>query len=86
MSDQPYRLSPGHTEGLVRRLLHEMADRLEANRPGQPLTAAGRIAIIQVTTMSPSLGTALRAKAPEIDGPITRAAYAKQLRGIAGAR
>ncbi|WP_405909577.1 hypothetical protein OG742_37245 [Streptomyces sp. NBC_00828] len=87
MSDRPsYRLSPGQTEDLVRRLLLEMADHLETHRPDKILTAAGRIALIQVTTMSPPLGTALRAKAPQIDAPITRVAYATLLREIAGAR
>ncbi|MCX4974248.1 hypothetical protein [Streptomyces sp. NBC_00620] len=85
MSDRPsYRLSSGQTEDLVRRLLLEMADHLETHRPDRILTATGRIALIQVTTMSPPLGTALRAKAPEIDGPISRSAYAAQLRETAG--
>lgn len=87
MGDRPrYRLSPGQTESLVCRMLHEMADRLEASRPDRILTAVGRIASIQVTTMSPPLARALRAKAPEITAPITRRAYATLLREIAGPR
>jgi hypothetical protein len=87
MSGRPaYRLAPGQTEDQVRNLLRDMAHRLETNRPEAVFTAVGRIAIIQATTMSPPLARALRAKAPEIPAPTTRAAYARLLREIAGAR
>jgi hypothetical protein len=81
-----YRLAPGQTEAHVRSLLRDMAHRLETNRPGAVFTAVGRIAIIQATTMSPPLARALRALAPEIVAPTTRAAYARLLREIAGER
>ncbi|WP_405925440.1 hypothetical protein [Streptomyces sp. NBC_00035] len=83
MSEPRYRLSSGQTESLVRRMLHEMADRLEASRPDRILTAVGRIASIQVTTMNPPLARALRAKAPLITKPITRCEYAALLREVA---
>lgn len=69
---------------IVRTLLGEIAERLEANRPGNPFTATGRIAIIQATTMDPQLGRALREQAPEVDREITRGQYAAQLRKITG--
>ncbi|WP_406365246.1 hypothetical protein [Streptomyces sp. NBC_00645] len=79
-----YRLAPGQTEADVRSLLRDIARRLETNRPDAVFTAVGRITIIQATTMSPPLARALRAKAPEILASTTRAAYARQLREIAG--
>ncbi|MEU4169470.1 hypothetical protein AB0F46_21665 [Streptomyces sp. NPDC026665] len=84
-SQSPYRLAPGQTESHVRSMLRDMAHRLETNRPDARFTAVGRIAIIQATTMSPPLARALRARAPEIATPTTRAAYAAVLREIAGA-
>ncbi|WP_327403850.1 hypothetical protein OG194_29715 [Streptomyces sp. NBC_01288] len=71
------------TDELVRQMLVEMAERLEANRPDVTLTPTGRIAIIQATTMSPNFSSALRAKAPDVEKPITRAAYAQLLRAAA---
>ncbi len=67
----------------VRRMLSEMADRLETRRPDEPITAIGRHALIQATTMDPPLARALRAKAPEITGEVIRHDYATQLREIA---
>lgn len=69
---------------IVRTLLGEIADRLEANRPNNPFTATGRIAIIQATTMDAQLGRALREQAPEVVGEITRSQYAALLRQITG--
>lgn len=68
---------------LVRRMLAEMAGRLETNRPGQPITTIGRHALIQATTMDPALTPALLAQVPEITGQVVRRAYAVQLREIA---
>ncbi|MGW6210964.1 hypothetical protein [Streptomyces sp. NPDC055109] len=72
------------TRAIVRQLLGEIADRLETRSPERQLTAVSRIAVIQATTMDPRLGRALREQAPEITGPVTRRAYAVQLRKIAG--
>ncbi|WP_330339382.1 hypothetical protein [Streptomyces sp. NBC_00557] len=71
-------------EAVVRQMLGEMADRLEKNRPDQPITAIGRIALIQATTMDPILSAALRRQVPEITGSVVRREYAAQLREIAG--
>jgi hypothetical protein len=85
VTDRPsYRLSTGQTERLVDDMLREMADCLEQRRPDEPMTAVSRIALIQATTMTPSLARALRAKAPEITGQVVRREYAAQLRQIAG--
>jgi hypothetical protein len=73
------------TNRLVRQMLGEMADRLEAERPDEPVTPTSRIAIIQATTMDHVLGRALRERAPEITGPTARRDYAVQLRKIAEA-
>jgi hypothetical protein len=87
MTERPtYRLPPGQTEAHVRSMLRDIARRLETHRPEAVFTKVGRLAIIQATTMSPPLARALRAKAPEIHTPTTRAAYAAVLRGIAGGR
>jgi hypothetical protein len=67
----------------VRRMLLEMAERLEARRPDEPITTIGRHALIQATTMDPPLARALRAKAPEITGEQVRREYANQLRKVA---
>lgn len=67
----------------LRQMLIEMAGRLEANRPAETLTAVGRIAALQVTTMDPSLSYRLRQLAPEIAGPVTRYDYAALLRKAA---
>lgn len=67
---------------IVRQLLGEMANRLEANRPDKPFTAVSRIAVIQATTMDPALGRALRDLAPPVTSEITRGAYAAELRQI----
>jgi hypothetical protein len=69
-------------EAQVRTMLGEIADRLERNRPDQPLTATARIAVLQATTMDPVLGRALNLACPEITGPVTRTAYAARLREI----
>ncbi|MFI1723907.1 hypothetical protein [Streptomyces sp. NPDC020489] len=68
---------------LVRQMLSEMADRLEARRPGAPLTSVGRLALIQATTMDPALSSALRGRCPEVATPVVRRAYAARLREIA---
>jgi len=78
-----YGRQHAQTAELVRQMLLEIAERLETRRPDVPLTAVGRIALIQATTMAPPLASALRAKAPEITGPITRRAYAAKLREAA---
>lgn len=70
---------------LVRRMLAAMARRCETNRPDEPITAIGRHALIQATTMDPVLTRALRTRAPEITGQVIRRDYAAQLRTIAGA-
>ncbi|MFJ4322226.1 hypothetical protein ACIP3A_03770 [Streptomyces tricolor] len=78
---------PTTKAALVRTMLGEMADRLEANRPDEPITAIGRLALIQATTMDPVLAPALREAAPEIPeatGSVVRREYAAQLREIAG--
>lgn len=64
-------------------MLGEIADRLERSRPDQRLTATGRLAVLQATTMDPVLGRALQVAAPEIISPVTRTAYAARLREIA---
>lgn len=79
-----YGLPASHNRELLHRMLGEMADRLEANRPDNPFNATGRIAIIQATTMDPRLGRALREQAPEVTGETTRRQYAAQLREITG--
>lgn len=71
------------TDALVKQMLVEMAGRLEANRPDATLTPTGRIALIQATTMSPTISSALRAKCPDVEKPMTRAAYAQLLRAAA---
>lgn len=68
---------------LVRQMLGEMADRLEATRPDEPITAVGRLALIQATTMDPVLTPALRELVPEITGEIVRRDYGARLREIA---
>jgi hypothetical protein len=70
---------------LVRRMFAEMAGRLETKRPAEPITAIGRLALIQATTMDPVLSGALRARVPEITGQVVRREYAVQLREIAEA-
>ncbi|MGW0566104.1 hypothetical protein [Streptomyces tauricus] len=78
--DRPsYRLSSGQTEAQVDGMVRQIASRLTAHRPEMVLTAAARIAVVQATTMSPPLATALRGRLPEITGQITRAAYAARL-------
>lgn len=74
---------PASTEALVRSMLLELALRFETRRPDALVTAVGRIAAIQATTMTPTLGRMLRDRAPEITGPVTRRAYAEQLRAAA---
>lgn len=87
MTERPtYRLPPGQTEAHVRSMLLDIARRLETHRPDAVFTKVGRLAIIQATTMSPPLARALRAKAPEIHTPTTRAAYAVRLREVADGR
>lgn len=79
--------SQATTDALVSTMLTEIADRLEENRPLQPITAIGRLALLQATTMDPCLAPALRAAAPEIPedpGFVVRREYAAQLREIAG--
>jgi hypothetical protein len=66
----------------VRQMLLEMAERLEALRPDEPITAIGRHALIQATTMDPPLARALRTKAPEITGEQVRRDYAARLREV----
>ncbi|MEU1275304.1 hypothetical protein [Streptomyces sp. NPDC005799] len=73
------------TTTLVRRMLGEMADRLEANRPDQPITTIGRHALIQATTMDPALTRALREQVPEIEGSVIRRDFGTRLREIAEA-
>lgn len=67
----------------VRRMLAQMAARLEANRPDQPITTIGRHALIQATTMDPALTPTLRRHVPEITGSVIRRTYAARLRQIA---
>jgi len=67
----------------VRRMLGQMADRLEANRPDQPITTIGRHALIQATTMDPALTPTLRRHVPDITGSVVRRTYAARLRQIA---
>jgi hypothetical protein len=69
---------------IVRQMLGEMANRLEVNRPDKPFNAVSRIAVIQATTMDPSLGRALRDLAPVVIGETTRRAYAAELRKVLG--
>lgn len=69
----------------ARRMLGEMADRLEAHRAGQVITALGRRALIQATTMDPAIAPALRRLVPVIVWPVTRREFATQLRQIAEA-
>jgi hypothetical protein len=78
-----YGRGRAHTEAQARTLLGEVADRLERNRPDEPLTATARLAVLQAATLDPVLGRALRIATPEITGPITRVAYAARLREIA---
>ncbi|WPP30017.1 hypothetical protein [Streptomyces sp. CL7] len=81
-----YGRRPGSVDRLVRQMLHEMADKLEKNRPDEPITTIGRHALLQATTMDPPLLRALREVAPEIDGELVRRDYAAQLRETAVAR
>lgn len=71
------------TNRLVGQMLGEMAERLEVKRPAEPITAVGRIALIQATTMDPALAPALRARCPQITGSVLRCDYAAQLRQAA---
>ncbi|WP_328439347.1 hypothetical protein OHA71_23705 [Streptomyces sp. NBC_00444] len=75
-----YLRASAQRQTLVRQMLVDMADRLEANRPDQPLTPVGRIALIQATAMAPNLSRLLRVQAPEITASVTRREYAAQLR------
>lgn len=68
---------------LVKDMLLELAEHLETRRPDEPLTAVGRHAVIQATTLDPALAPALRAQCPEITDPVIRRDYAAQLRKIA---
>lgn len=78
-----FRPGAAQRASLVDEMVGEMADRLEAKRPDEPMTAVGRIALIQATTMDPILAPALRALCPEITAPIIRRDYAAQLRQAA---
>ncbi|MET7475094.1 hypothetical protein ABZT17_12135 [Streptomyces sp. NPDC005648] len=78
-----YGRAAAQTDQQVRRMLGEMADRLEANRPDEPITAIGRLALMQATTMDPPLARALRSRVPEITGSLLRREYAVQLRELA---
>ncbi|WP_435218386.1 hypothetical protein [Streptomyces sp. bgisy034] len=78
-----YERGQAATNAQVKRMLIDMAVRLEARRPDQPLTPVARVAVIQATTMDPVLGRALRARCPEITSPVTRSAYAARLRQAA---
>ncbi|MFC7906447.1 hypothetical protein [Streptomyces nigra] len=79
------RRGRAQTDRLVLQLLGEMAGRLEASRPDAVLTVIGRHALLQATTMDPALLPALRAKAPDADGTLTRRQYAALLRQTATA-
>ncbi|WP_330349604.1 hypothetical protein [Streptomyces sp. NBC_00582] len=79
-----YGRGQAHVDAQVRTMLGEIAERLERNRPDQPLTATARIAVLQATTMDPVLSRALNLACPEITGHITRTAYAARLREIKG--
>lgn len=79
----PFKRGTAQRNELVVQLLGEMADRLEAKRPDEPITAVGRIALIQATTMDPALAPALRTRCPEITGSLSRRDYAAQLRQAA---
>ncbi|RSR98044.1 hypothetical protein EF913_28350 [Streptomyces sp. WAC04189] len=68
----------------VTRLILEIAERLETNRPDEPITTIGRHAALQATTMDPPLLRALRARVPEITGSRVRREFAAELRQIAG--
>ncbi|MFI5685876.1 hypothetical protein [Streptomyces sp. NPDC051636] len=83
MSGRYGRLS-SMQRALVKQALGEMAERLETARPDQPITEIGRIALIQATTMDPTLSGALRERVPEITGSVIRREFAQQLREIAG--
>ncbi|MEU2780559.1 hypothetical protein [Streptomyces sp. NPDC007110] len=77
------RRGQAYIDRQIKQMLGEMADRLEANRPGGTITVIGRHALLQATTMDPTLLPALRAKAPDIDGAIPRRQYAALLRQAA---
>jgi hypothetical protein len=81
---RPSYYSAENTAAIVRTMLREMAGRLETNRPDEPITAVRRIAVIQATTMDPTLSRALREAVPEITGQVVRRDFAVQLREIAG--
>ncbi len=72
-------------DATVTRLILEIADRLETNRPDEPITTIGRHATLQATTMNPPLLRALRERVPEITGSRIRREFAAELRQIAGA-
>ncbi|MFJ3794965.1 hypothetical protein ACIPSJ_01615 [Streptomyces sp. NPDC090088] len=73
------------TDAQVRRMLGEMADRLERNRPGEALTEIGLLALVQATTPDPVLSRALRARIPEVTGrsSVVRRDFSAQLRELA---
>ncbi|MGW3110532.1 hypothetical protein [Streptomyces sp. NPDC001091] len=73
-------------DAVVNSMLGEMADRLEANRPDEPITAIGRIALIQATTFNPASVKALQQAVPEITDSVIRRDLAARLREIAGAQ
>lgn len=70
-------------ESTVRDLLLQIADRLTARYPGNEFTATGRLAVIQATTLDPALSRMLNERMPQIDGPVSRGAYAVMLRALA---
>ncbi|MEU9400570.1 hypothetical protein [Streptomyces sp. NPDC048242] len=80
-----YGLTGAVQTALLCQMLGEMADRLEKNRPGQVMSALGRIGLIQATTMDPRLTPALKRLVPEIEGTVVRREFAVRLREIAGA-
>ncbi|MEU9661896.1 hypothetical protein [Streptomyces chartreusis] len=81
----------------VKEMLTGIAERLETRRPDEPLTATGRLAMIQATTMDPVLFRALDDRVPRVDEesdeegdkavhePVLRKDFAVQVREIAEA-
>ncbi|MFG2679208.1 hypothetical protein [Streptomyces sp. NPDC048392] len=84
MNAPRYDRPSAQTQRLVKEMLGEIADRLDANRPNALMTTIGRHALLQAATMDPPLLRALRDVAPEIDHTVPRREYAAELRQIAG--
>jgi len=69
----------------VKRMLADIAERLQTRRPDEPLTTTARLAVLQATTMDPVLFSALNERVPQVTKPVLRKDFAVQVREIAEA-